>query len=157
MKNKEKLRHSIRLHYAHTLVAHSEASCTLCFVHIHLAFFRTFAANTPVVSPPSQTVDVGVPARFECNVPGNDDAELHWRKEDGSPLGYGVTDEHGVLTFSNVQPSDAGAYVCSAEATEGEGAIDSSPAYLNINPTERMSYALKCSILILQASIRMIR
>uniref|UniRef100_A0A9J2P054 Basement membrane proteoglycan n=1 Tax=Ascaris lumbricoides TaxID=6252 RepID=A0A9J2P054_ASCLU len=93
--------------------------------------------NTPVVSPPSQTVDVGVPARFECNVPGNDDAELHWRKEDGSPLGYGVTDEHGVLTFSNVQPSDAGAYVCSAEATEGEGAIDSSPAYLNINPTER--------------------
>uniref|UniRef100_A0A914S1E9 Ig-like domain-containing protein n=1 Tax=Parascaris equorum TaxID=6256 RepID=A0A914S1E9_PAREQ len=63
-------------------------------------------ANTPIVSPPSQSVDVGVPARFECSVPGNDDAELHWRREDGSSLGYGVTDEHGVLTFTNASVSN---------------------------------------------------
>ncbi|VDM34584.1 unnamed protein product [Toxocara canis] len=95
--------------------------------------------HCPVVSPASQSVNEGAQARFECTLPGNDDAELHWRKEDGSSLGYDVSEEHGVLTFSSVQPSDAGAYVCSTENPEDGSPIDSEPAYLTVNPSARMS------------------
>uniref|UniRef100_F1KPK5 Basement membrane proteoglycan n=1 Tax=Ascaris suum TaxID=6253 RepID=F1KPK5_ASCSU len=88
----------------------------------------------PVVDPQSQTVDEGASARFRCHVPGNPDAQLRWRKEDGSAFGYGVTDSQGVLSFARVVPSDAGAYVCTAQGPRGVSPIDSSPAYLGVNP-----------------------
>ncbi|VDK55937.1 unnamed protein product [Anisakis simplex] len=88
----------------------------------------------PVVDPPSQSVDEGSPARFRCYVPGNPSAQLSWRKEDGSALGYDVTDSQGMLSFSRASPSDAGAYICSFQDPHGGAPVQSSPAYLGINP-----------------------
>ncbi|VDK63077.1 unnamed protein product [Anisakis simplex] len=97
-----------------------------------------FAANEPVISPEAQTVDEGAQATFLCTIADAAvDSELKWRREDGADLGYDVEQDEGVLRFTNVQPSDAGAYICYTEDEDGE-TIESSPAYLNIRPTARM-------------------
>ncbi|VDM26315.1 unnamed protein product [Toxocara canis] len=92
------------------------------------------SASDPVIEPPTQTVDEGERAKFRCYLPGVPDAQLSWRRQDGNPLGQGVTDSRGILTLPRVQPSDAGAYVCTAQDARGGSPIDSRPAYLNVNP-----------------------
>lgn len=69
---------------------------------------------------------------FRCNVPGDPDAELHWRKEDGEQFRNEITDDEGVLTITDVQPSDAGAYICTAD--DPDGPIESPLVYLIVNP-----------------------
>lgn len=86
-------------------------------------------------------MDEGETVTFRCSVPGVDDAVIHWRREDGSPLGYGVTDEDGVLTIPRAEPSDAGTYVCWNDDPHGGAPIESQPAYLTVNPAPRMFHS----------------
>ncbi|VDM30027.1 unnamed protein product, partial [Toxocara canis] len=53
------------------------------------------ASRAPEIDSPTQSVEEGETVTFRCYVQGVEDAILHWRREDGSPLGYGVTDEDG--------------------------------------------------------------
>uniref|UniRef100_A0A183CUT9 Ig-like domain-containing protein n=1 Tax=Gongylonema pulchrum TaxID=637853 RepID=A0A183CUT9_9BILA len=87
-------------------------------------------SNNPVVDPPEQTVKENDPARFRCWVPGNPTAVLRWRRVDGGPLGFGVSDNQGILSISHAQMSDAGEYVCAAQDPDGGAPADSSPARL---------------------------
>lgn len=91
-----------------------------------------FLANNPMIDPPEQTVNENDPARFRCWVPGNPGAVLRWRRVDGSPLGYGVSDNVGVLSIPRAQMSDAGEYVCSAQDPDGGASADSPFALLNV-------------------------
>uniref|UniRef100_A0A183VBX4 Basement membrane proteoglycan n=1 Tax=Toxocara canis TaxID=6265 RepID=A0A183VBX4_TOXCA len=91
----------------------------------------------PIIDNPLETVNEGETVRFRCHVPGEDIAEVQWRRQDGSPLGYGVTEEEGTLVIAQAQSSDSGSYICSIENPRG-GQIDSSPAYLTVRPGSRM-------------------
>lgn len=93
----------------------------------------------PVVETPTVTVEQGETIRLRCNIPTKtDDVQLHWRREDGRALRWDISEDDGLLIISNVQPSDAGAYICSAEDTETGETIDSAPAYLTVNPSACM-------------------
>lgn len=107
----------------------------LLWFRIDLTIFT--AATKPVVNPPTQTIDEGGSARYQCYVPGNPGARLNWRKEDGSALGYDVTDNNGILTITNARISDAGAYICSATDQQTGSAALSSPVYLSVNQNRR--------------------
>uniref|UniRef100_A0A914RX27 Ig-like domain-containing protein n=1 Tax=Parascaris equorum TaxID=6256 RepID=A0A914RX27_PAREQ len=92
--------------------------------------------RVPVVETPTVTVEQGETIRLRCNIPTKaDDIQLHWRREDGRALRWDISEDYGLLIISNVQPSDAGAYICSAEDMETGETIDSAPAYITVNPS----------------------
>lgn len=93
-------------------------------------------ARAPIVLSAEETVDEGSPVRLRCYLPGSRDAELHWRREDGNPLGKDVTDEQGILTIPRARTSDAGAYICSAKEPDSIESLDSQPARINVNAME---------------------
>ncbi|VDK26916.1 unnamed protein product [Anisakis simplex] len=101
-----------------------------------MSSFCLWILREPVIENPYETVAEGGTVRLRCQVPGVDGNDLHWRRQDGGPLGYGVTEEAGVLVISRAQPSDSGAYVCSVETPDGQQ-LDSSPAYLTVQPGAR--------------------
>ncbi|KAM3718657.1 Basement membrane proteoglycan [Dirofilaria immitis] len=90
-------------------------------------------ASNPLVDPPEQRVSENQPAQFRCWVPGNPTAVLQWRRADGRPLGYGVSDRQGILSIARAQLSDAGEYICSARDLYGGAPVDSSPARLHVD------------------------
>uniref|UniRef100_A0A0M3J4K7 Basement membrane proteoglycan n=1 Tax=Anisakis simplex TaxID=6269 RepID=A0A0M3J4K7_ANISI len=96
---------------------------------------RTFPRE-PVVNPPQQTIDEGSSARFQCYVPGDPSAQISWHRQDGAPLGADVSESNGMLTITNAQASDAGAYVCHAQQAHTTQPALSSPVYLNVNPQQ---------------------
>ncbi|KAK6737082.1 hypothetical protein RB195_019650 [Necator americanus] len=85
----------------------------------------------PQVSPPEQTVPEGDPASIRCWVEGKPDAELSWKRADGTPLPFGATDEDGILAISSTLKSDEGDYVCTYHPPDGRPK-ESSPSRLNV-------------------------
>ncbi|CAB3410943.1 unnamed protein product [Caenorhabditis bovis] len=69
---------------------------------------------TPVITPPSQTVKEGNPARINCEIPGRPDAVqyLEFGRADEKPLPFGSSDRGGVLYIEAARRDDAGAYIC---------------------------------------------
>lgn len=96
------------------------------------AILKDITAKAPLIENPVETVDEGEAVRFLCHPPDNEEAEVHWRREDGNPLGYGISEEDGALIIPHAQLSDAGAYICSVEDPDGRQ-IDSSRAYLTVH------------------------
>ncbi|VDM28519.1 unnamed protein product [Toxocara canis] len=94
---------------------------------------------TPTVEVSSESVGEGQPVRLQCHVPGRPDVQLHWRREDGSPLSAIATDQRGILTIMRTEPSDSGAYICSSGEPGDEDAVESAPVYLTVTPNARMS------------------
>lgn len=97
---------------------------------------------TPTVEVSSESVGGGQPIRLQCNVHGRPDVQLHWRREDGSPLSATATDQRSILTIMRTEPSDSGAYVCSSGEPGDEDAVESAPVYLTVTPNARMSARL---------------
>ncbi|VDM50966.1 unnamed protein product [Toxocara canis] len=97
-----------------------------------------FAAERPLLVSAEETVNEGEMVRLRCYLPGRDDTELHWRREDASAINEDAIDEHGILTISRAKPSDAGYYICSADDPHGGGPLDSSSARIIINAITRM-------------------
>lgn len=86
-----------------------------------------------MVEPTSQTVKEGDSVKFHCWLPGNEDAEIHWRRVDGNPLGYGVSeDQNGTLSIPIVHEADIGEYICSALDPESERSSDSITVRLDV-------------------------
>lgn len=95
---------------------------------------------TPLIDNPSQTIQEGDAVTFRCSLPSLRNAQIHWRRQDGSSFGYDITDEDGILTIPRVEAVDAGAYICTVEDPETGESVESAPAYLTVNPSTRMCY-----------------
>uniref|UniRef100_A0A915PUI2 Ig-like domain-containing protein n=1 Tax=Setaria digitata TaxID=48799 RepID=A0A915PUI2_9BILA len=87
--------------------------------------------GTPTVDPIEQTVEEGDPSQIRCSVPGDPDAVLKWRKEDGE-LPVEATQTDGVLYIPQTESEDAGNYICSMEDDTGGVPVDSVPARINV-------------------------
>ena len=92
----------------------------------------------PEVSPPEQTVPEGDPATMRCWVEGHPEAELAWKRADGSPLPFGAEDRDGVLSIDSTLKSDEGDYVCTY-SPPGDKPKDSTPSRLNVK-TRKFSF-----------------
>ncbi|KHN71128.1 Basement membrane proteoglycan [Toxocara canis] len=95
-------------------------------------------AKAPSVEPPTLSVKEGEPVTFRCWLPENENAELHWRRADGNPLGYGVSEgQDGTLSTPTAREVDAGEYICSAIDPESGYAADSTPVQLSVGKSQR--------------------
>lgn len=57
---------------------------------------------------------------FQCSVDGEPDPNVLWRREDGKmPIGRARIADDKSLIIENVQPSDEGIYICTAENLVG--------------------------------------
>ncbi|VDK66004.1 unnamed protein product [Anisakis simplex] len=89
----------------------------------------------PTIEKSTVTVDQGETITLKCSIPVRDsETILHWRRADGQSMGWHITETDGTLTIENIQPSDAGAYICSAEDTETYEIVDSEPAHITVLP-----------------------
>lgn len=95
---------------------------------------------TLVVETSSDSVNEGQAVRLQCHAPGRPDVELHWRREDGASLSSSATEQRGILTIMQTQPSDSGTYICSTGQPGDDNVIDSSPVHLTVTPSLRMLF-----------------
>lgn len=107
---------------------------------MHFGGVITVKGVTPHVESAAESFEEGETITLRCTLPDKGNVELHWRREDGNSLGYDATDEDGVLTMTNVKPTDSGAYICSAEDHETGERVDSVPAYITITPRTSMFF-----------------
>lgn len=89
----------------------------------------------PVITPQTQTIPEGDPARIQCTVPGNPSAAQHlsFERVDGKGLPFGSSDDRGVLTIPSTQLQDAGEYVC-VYSPENSPPVKTNPSTLNVTP-----------------------
>ncbi|ULU04746.1 hypothetical protein L3Y34_017478 [Caenorhabditis briggsae] len=89
----------------------------------------------PVITPQTQTVPEGDPARIQCSVPGVPSAVQHlsFERADGRQLPFGSSDDRGVLTIPSTQLQDAGEYICVYEP-ENQHPQRTNPSTLNVTP-----------------------
>ncbi|BFZ23346.1 hypothetical protein BsWGS_26385 [Bradybaena similaris] len=70
-----------------------------------------------VVRRTNITAVIGQSEQLVCYAEGNNEVILVWSREGGLPLG--ASQENGVLTLSNIQPSYAGSYICTGRTPAG--------------------------------------
>lgn len=91
----------------------------------------------PVVENSTQTIEEGGEVILKCKIPNREDIGLHWRREDGETLPSEAIDDNGILRISNIQQSNAGNYICYTEDEDTGERVDSTPAQINVIPSER--------------------
>ncbi|CAD6196919.1 unnamed protein product [Caenorhabditis auriculariae] len=88
--------------------------------------------DTPQISPPSQTVPEGDPAKITCTVPGKPNARLTFRRADNRPLPFGSSDHGGVLSIPATTLTDAGQYICVYYPENGQPPKQTTPSVLHV-------------------------
>ncbi|XP_025082607.1 basement membrane-specific heparan sulfate proteoglycan core protein-like isoform X8 [Pomacea canaliculata] len=78
------------------------------------------------------TATVGSNVQLECYTKGNADVQLIWSRQGGLPPGS--SQDGGILTVPNIQPSYAGNYVCTG--TDQSGSIGTATAVVTVIPRE---------------------
>ncbi|KAM6994176.1 neural cell adhesion molecule 1 [Tautogolabrus adspersus] len=120
--------------------AKNKISESSAFIMLHV-----FEAPEVFVSAEWQSVSVGERVSVSCNVSGHPQPELHWiNKHNGQTLDLTSGRVHvvdGVLTISEVVPSDGGLYSCMAVSASGNASRDvkiitqpGPPHYLSVAP-----------------------
>ncbi|VDM95384.1 unnamed protein product, partial [Onchocerca ochengi] len=92
----------------------------------------------PTVDPVEQTVEEGNPSQIRCFVPGQPNAILKWRKQDGE-LPDDATQNEGILYIPQTRSEDAGSYICTLEDDLGGAPIDSEPARIHVKQRTSLS------------------
>ncbi|KAM6370616.1 roundabout homolog 3 [Pluvialis apricaria] len=112
-------------------VGRSEASATLT-VHAGQALVSPHGVAVPpqlVTGPRNETVSPGQSVTFQCQSKGNPPPAVFWQKEGSQTLLFPGQAPHptnrfsvspsGAITIADVQPADAGYYLCQAISVAG--------------------------------------
>uniref|UniRef100_A0A0B7ATX1 Basement membrane-specific heparan sulfate proteoglycan core protein n=1 Tax=Arion vulgaris TaxID=1028688 RepID=A0A0B7ATX1_9EUPU len=70
-----------------------------------------------VVRRTNITAVIGQSEQLVCYAEGNNEVILIWSRDGGLP--FGASQENGILTLTNIQPSYAGTYVCTGRTPTG--------------------------------------
>ena len=76
--------------------------------------------------PEDVTAASGQNVKLACNVSGDPDPQILWRKEDGVLPKHRVTTHNKFLTINQVNPQDEGIYVCEAHNLVGSLTLSAS-------------------------------
>ncbi|PAV89183.1 hypothetical protein WR25_06183 isoform C [Diploscapter pachys] len=87
---------------------------------------------SPQIDPKHQTVQEGTPSRIRCWVPGNPNAQLSFRRADGSELNSAAQQQSGTLSIPETQTSDEGQYICTATDPQTGQTADSEPGTIQV-------------------------
>ncbi|CAH1247003.1 HMCN2 [Branchiostoma lanceolatum] len=101
------------------------------------AILNVFSSALPVFTrtPEDKIVNVGLSVLFVCETSGSPDPVLSWGKAGGElPAGRVEFVSSGWMRIRNIQQSDAGMYVCSAENSEGS-VRSSASLTVHVGPT----------------------
>ncbi|XP_075211994.1 terribly reduced optic lobes isoform X4 [Lycorma delicatula] len=84
------------------------------------------------IDPPEYTGSAGETVRLQCLSPSID-YTVSWSRSDNQPFQSSVTDQNGILTIYNANPSDSGIYICTGR-TVSTGSKQDAQAIVSIQP-----------------------
>ncbi|XP_076839971.1 basement membrane-specific heparan sulfate proteoglycan core protein isoform X4 [Brachyhypopomus gauderio] len=118
----EKRRHGEELHFPSVHLNDAGVYTCTCRNHLHTNRSRAEIIITPspskpievfIEEPKARSVNVGATVNFICTAKSQLPAyTLVWTRQGNGKLPNRAMDFNGILTIQNVQPEDAGVYVC---------------------------------------------